>query len=169
MAKIVFGVLLGPLEDLEVPWNPDDKEDDREIEDWWRIEQGYVATSTPFDSYGNRKSGLSDEDYKKQVDDWYDERKAFDAAHPCPYKEYNAGSGNYPVIMLSPVSIKGLQAYCGTPLALGDEDFARLRGGETAEEDTAHIRALEELTQFCEKYDIQPEGKASWYLCAYGD
>lgn len=78
-AILCFGVPLP--EDLELPWQDDDEEDDADIEDWWRKLTGWVPPCEPFVD-GEYAPGFSQND--PRIREYFDSRRRWLDQHPLP-------------------------------------------------------------------------------------
>lgn len=85
---IVFGISFE--EEYEFPWDYQDG-----MEDWWLNHKGFVPSEYPYTEDGEVKEGLSEEEYQRQFDVYYEEKKRFLASNPVPLATVECGSGEY--------------------------------------------------------------------------
>jgi len=137
-------------EDFEFPW--DAVEFDGDHEDWWRKECGYKPSTVLFDEDGEYLNGVKPS--QSAIDDYFQEQREFDVAHPFPVEIVNYCSGECPMYILAvPSSFKSNsrgypEKFEPSELKVSDEEIAALRN-------------------FCIKYDLIPEEDAGWYLTSY--
>lgn len=140
---VCFGILLD--EDVELPWESGEWEEDSDIEGWWRATRGYQEPFVIADW-----DAVSDD----QMRAYYEHRREWEEEHPCPVEPVNCCSGEYPMWILAvPGSVQ--TAHRGLP--------------QTLEVPTVHEAAGEQLLKFCVTYGIEIEegNKPQWWLCSY--
>lgn len=135
----------------EFPW--DAKPFDGDIDDWWLKECGFSPSREINNSDGSDYAGgVKPED--ALIKSYYEEKRAFKEAHPCPVEVVNYCSGEYPMYALS-VDGTGRTASRGYPelitgLGISDSEINPLRN-------------------FLLKYDLKPDPDKpeGWYLSSY--
>ena len=134
--QISFGILFE--EDYEFPWY-----DDTEIENWWRIQQGYV---NPFKIYTSDGNYINDiEPSSEEFNMYFNYRDKFDKAHPIPV-----------FILAIPSTIKTCSR--GYPEIIEPTDSNRRYNKD-------YMDKL--LLEFCKTYSLQHENPPKWYLSSY--
>jgi hypothetical protein len=143
--QICFGI---PFDDgYSFPWDNGDFSGD--IEDWWRIINGYKSPFELYDEDGEYIDGV--EPTRKQTNEYYDAQNKWDREHPMPVSLVNYCSGDCPMWMLAvPESFKNNSRGC--PEKFDPKDL------------TVSQEAIDKLLKFCKDYDIEYEGEPAWYL-----
>ncbi len=148
-AHICYGILIGdPYERL--PWHDENDTYDRDIEEWWEKAGGFKPTFYPYDAQGN-SAGFAT---TAQVETYWEERRDWQKANPCPVQEVRFGHAEQDMIILAiPSRVKG--ADWGTPTEITH------RWCDTPTQD--HYALL----RFCEKHGIDTQGaEPKWWLSA---
>lgn len=141
-AYLVFGINLG--EDAELPWYGDDCEGDEE--GWWRDIKGFSPSVIP--------DWLADKSEEREaaVNQYFEERQAFDEANPLPVEVVTHCSDYCPMIILG---VKGT--------------YKRAWRGDPVEIDPDELKTPDpkQLLDFCKEFGIEFEGEPKWLLCSY--
>lgn len=145
--QICYGVKFE--EDYEFPWAAQDGD----IEDWWRVINGYKPPFELFNADGNYIDGI--EPSKARLREYFDARSLWDAEHDkLPVAEVNYCSGEYPMYILA------VPSTCNSA-----------RRGYPEKFDPATLVVSEEaqaaLLAFCEKYGLTYEAGPAWWLSSY--
>lgn len=145
--EISYGILFP--EGFSTPWGYEGQE----IEEWWRVVNGYIPPIKIFDETGGYINSIRPS--AETIKEYFGARNAFDEAHPCPFEMVNVCSSNNPIYILA---LKGL-------------GFVAPRGKPKAFDPKRLIVTDEQratLIDFCKTYDIDIEGKEpAWYLSSY--
>ena len=144
-ATICFGILFDEYH--EFPWG------ERDAEEWWIDEiHGYKPPFEIYDKQGGYLDGKKPT--SKQVDEYYEHRRAFKEKFPLPIDFVYSGSdeSSSPILAV-PSSV--IRTGWDDPKEFSDQNFASV----SAED-------IQKFKFFCEKYlDLTLELK--WYLSAY--
>lgn len=93
---IAYGVALGAVDDLSLPWGPGTPFED--IVEWWLEDSGYVPRHRPFTDDGEYAEGWSWGDAR--LDEYFADRRQRLESHPCPVEAINYCSEGYPTVAL---------------------------------------------------------------------
>jgi len=134
-------------EDFEFPWV------DGEIEDWWTYTvHGFKHSFEIFDGDGNYLNGRKPPE--DEVSRYFEERRAFDAAHRLPVALVNYCSGDYPMYALAaPSTVR-----------------TATRGSPTVIDPASLVVADDErdaLLRFLAEHDIEAPEAPAWLLTSY--
>lgn len=143
--QICYGVAFE--EGFEFPWG------DGEIEDWWAYTvHGFKHSFELFDGDGNYLNGSKPS--KDDVSRYFEERRAFDAAHQLPVELVNYCSGDYPMYALAiPSTVR--KASRGNPTVIDPTTLAVSA--------TEH----EALLKFMADHAIEASDSPAWLLTSY--
>lgn len=134
----------------EFPWDAAPFEGD--IDDWWLAESGFKPSVEIYDAADPSGYKGGAKPTEEAISDYYAEKRNFKEAHPCPVETVNYCSGDYPMYAL---------AVCGTGMTAYRGDPKRVEGLGISPQEIAP------LLEFCEKYNLKPEGESGWYLSSY--
>lgn len=154
-AQISYGVLIEPPEyGMPSPWNFERYAGD--IDEWWIYEAcGYKDPTELLDEDGDWIPGVD----QSLWDQYYDARRDFLKARPCPVEPVNYCSGNYPLYILAiPGSVFTVSR--GFPKRITESTLNTFRPKPE------HNRAL---AQFCEDHDFTIKDGPCWWLSSYWD
>ncbi len=147
-SSIAFGIAFE--EGFEFPWDTEDGSGDHE--EWWLKVCGYVPTKYPYDEKGNYLPGI-DRDHP-DIEAYYDEKHAFEQAHPFPLDVISISCADYPNYILA---VLGTEIYTSWDAPL-DFDPASL---------VVTPEQIEVLVNFCREHNIECEDEPKWLLSAY--
>jgi hypothetical protein len=139
---LLYGWLLE--EYYEFPWGAKD------VDDWWREANGYKPPFELFDERGEYIGGRRPA--QSRIDEYFDPRYKWDAAHPMPFTVENYCSDDYPMYA---IVIKSIRAYRGSPVEIGAHDL------ETDKE------AVERTKEALSKHGLELEGEPKWWLAPF--
>lgn len=143
--QLCYGVAFE--EDFEFPWG------ENGIEDWWAYTVCEFKPSLElFDSGGNYLNGRKPS--KTELNSYFEERRAFDAAHPLPVTLVNYCSGDYPMYAVAvPSTVRTAR-----------------RGSPTAVDPTSLVVTDDEhatLLKFLADHGIEAPEAPAWLLTSY--
>lgn len=143
--QLCYGVAFE--EDFDFPWG------DGEIEDWWTYKvHGFKHSFELFDSDGNYLNGR--EPPKDEVSRYFEERRAFDAAHRLPVELVNYCSGDYPMYAVAvPGTVR--TATRGSPTSIDPASLVVADDGRAA------------LLKFFADHGIEAPTAPAWLLTSY--
>lgn len=154
--EISFGIMFE--EDFEFPW--DEEMDDGEnshnfegdIEEWWRLMNGFSIADSPYDQQGNYKPGVKEGD--PRINAYHERQCEWDKAHPLPVQLVNYQSGDCPAYILAvPQSV--ITARRGCPEVLKIEELNTNEAATTV------------LVEFCKRFGIEHDQQPKWWLSSY--
>ena len=146
--QICCGVLLE--EEIELPWDADQWDGD--IDAWWRDINGFKHSREVFDADGHYLPGFS---RQSDLDWYYGEERDWDELHGrVPVELVNACSAEYPIWIVA------LPGSCHVARRGDPEKFDPT---ELCVEAT--VTAV--LTDFLDRFGIEYDGAAAWYLSSY--
>ena len=168
--QICCGIMLE--EGTELPWTTGEYEDDNDLGGWWingicqfKPEHPIYSDDATYEermsvakTHVDRENALylhNRQPTKEEYSLYFNEKKAFDLAHPLVVAEINYCSGDYPMIILAvPDSIK--TADRGSPVAFDPAELI------VSDEQVAA------LVEFCKTYDIDTgDEQPKWWLSSY--
>jgi len=168
--QICFGIMLE--EGTELPWNSGEYEDDNDMDGWWingicqfkpehpiyADDEIYAQRMAVAKTHVDRENAIylhGKRPTKEEYAPYFNEKNAFEAAHPLPVAEINYCSGEYPMIILAvPTSIK--VAYRGSPEAFDPAELVVSPDKVAA------------LIEFCKTYNIEiGNEQPKWWLSSY--
>jgi len=142
--QLSYGVVFD--EYFEFPW--DAEKWDGDIEDWWRDVNGFSnPIEYPFDEKGDYKPGYNGE--SPVVSEYFRHRSEWLKLNPVPIEVVNYCSCELPMYLLAS---KHMSNSRGTTQKVALEFFR-----DTDE-------ASQNLAEFLDKYNIESENDAAWWL-----
>ena len=144
-ATICFGITFD--EDHEFPWGIGD------AEDWWLdVIHGYKPPFILFDEQGGYLGGKKPS--TKQIDEYYDHRRAFKEKYPFPVVFVYSGCDESSSLILTVPSSMIKVSWDG-PEEISNQIFA-----------SVNVEELQKYKAFCKEY-LGIDAEPKWYLSAY--
>lgn len=138
----------------ELPWRSE--EDDHDIDEWWRKKHGYKP---PFDLYDEKGEYIVNPTPQSCIDEWYEHRKAWDDANPCPFGAVEGNEGEEEVIITSTL-INDLYFDWDNGIQEVDTDAFDL--------DDEQKESLEKIKALFDEMEIEIKRGPGWYaVCDY--
>lgn len=154
--EISFGIMFE--EGFEFPW--DEEMDDGEnahdfggdIEEWWRLMNGFSLADCPYDQEGEYKPGFSAKD--PRIAAYFTRQSEWDKEHPLPIQLVNYQSAEVPAYIIAvPQSV--ITARRGYPEELKIDHLKTNEAAKTV------------LIDFCRRFNIEFDGEPKWWLSSY--
>lgn len=154
--EISFGIMFE--EGFEFPWDQscDDGEVEHDfggdIEEWWRLMNGFSIADSPFTQEGDYKPGVTKND--PRINSYFDRQYKWDLENPLPVQLISYKSGDCPAYILAvPQSV--ITANRGVPVEI---QVNQLKTNDAA---------AKVLMDFCERFGIETDEKPKWWLSSY--